>query len=74
VKWVRDTLQPFGENDATLQITVFEDDRVMGLFTWRGGKDTDLTAAQFRAVGEACLMAARRLRGEEQDGQFHPET
>lgn len=32
-----------------------------GLFTFRGGKDTDLTAAEFRKIAAICAKAADRL-------------
>ena len=61
-----DCLHPFGENDATIQIVVLprreRGGNVTGLLTVRA-KDQDLTADEFDAIGVACAMAAKRLRG-----------
>ncbi len=63
------TLQPLGDEDATIQITVlplYEQrevrSRPRGLLTVRA-KDQDLSADQFEALGLACLAAAKRIRG-----------
>ena len=55
-----DTLQPLGEDDARIQITVLPDGGPTGLLTVRG-KDHDLTAVQFRALAAAATQAAEWL-------------
>jgi hypothetical protein len=65
---VHDTLQPLGDRDATIQITVLPrreqrgEEPPTGLLTVRC-KDQDLTAEQFEALSIAAAKAARRLRG-----------
>lgn len=59
-----DTEQPLG--DATIQITYIpgnspEDEEPTALLTVRA-KDQDLTEPQMRALGEACLRTADRMR------------
>lgn len=66
LEWRNDTLQPLGEKDASIQITCLPGEEV-GLFTFRGGKDRDLSAEEFEAIGLACLKARDRLWGMEDD-------
>lgn len=62
MRWISETLQPLGDDDATIQITVLPERGIRhGLLTVRC-KDQDLTAKQFEELGKACLMAAERIK------------
>ena len=73
VIWNGSILDPLG--DSTITFTVIEDaDWETGLMTFRGGKDTDLTADQFLAIAQASLMAAARILSRNKPAEGEPDA
>jgi len=65
--WKNDTLDPLGPESGISILITCEPGEETGLFTFRGGKDTDLTAEQFLVLSQACRRAHDRLMGVTED-------